>query len=268
MLDYSVRGLYPLVPLITTESNDSYYLKGESNTYPTALVDFDGNERSSIHLRDSDLNVLHILLKQMQQGKLSPALRSAAEDAFFDTIDRHRPKWQQTLDQLGEELAALRRSIDARQKDQRPVTSQFTPAEIAAGIDEEARRSASLIAIDVEAEAAYQKYSATLTALLALRRDTFDARTIKAENILAAGAMGNPNSVYDLQNYVAGVPRGGLALDAAGRLDLDKSFTRVDYFDLLSAQRVRNNVQPSVSNRPVDFTAGRIPIAALAESLP
>ena len=39
----------------------SYYLKGQSTSYPTVLLDFDGNERASIHLRDNDLNLLHIL---------------------------------------------------------------------------------------------------------------------------------------------------------------------------------------------------------------
>ncbi len=71
MLDYSIKGINPLVPLITTTTPDTYYLKGESTTYPTAMLDFDGNERASVHLRDSDLNVLHILLQQLQRNDLS-----------------------------------------------------------------------------------------------------------------------------------------------------------------------------------------------------
>lgn len=268
MLDYSVKGIYPLVPLITSSSNESYYLKGESSVYPTALVDFDGNERSSIHLRDSDLNVLHILLKQLQHGKLSPAIRSAAKVAFFDLIETRRTEWQKTLDQFGEELAALRRSIEAQQKAQASVPSKFTPAETARGVGAEARRAAALTANDIEAEAAYRKYCATLSRLLSLRPASFDAGRIKAEEILAAGAMGNPNSVHKLQNYVVGLSRSGLTLDADGGLDLEKSFTRIDYFDLFNAQRVRNNVQPEVSNRPVDFTAVRIPLDSIAEALP
>jgi hypothetical protein len=41
------------VPVITTTSPATTYLKGQQDTYPTALVDFDGNERASMHLRDS-----------------------------------------------------------------------------------------------------------------------------------------------------------------------------------------------------------------------
>src|ERR1043165_8850275 len=78
MLDYSIKGVNPFVPLITTTTPDTYYLKGESTTYPTAMLDFDGNERASVHLRDSDLNQLHILLQQLQQGKLNDATEKAA----------------------------------------------------------------------------------------------------------------------------------------------------------------------------------------------
>ena len=81
MLDYSIKGINPFVPLITTTTPDTYYLKGESTTYPTAMLDFDGNERASVHLRDSDLNLLHILLQQLQRGK---------------TVDRSSTKRQST----------------------------------------------------------------------------------------------------------------------------------------------------------------------------
>ncbi|HEX2271169.1 MAG TPA: alkaline phosphatase family protein, partial [Pyrinomonadaceae bacterium] len=90
MLDYSIKGVNPLVPLITTTTPDSYYLKGESTVYPTAMLDFDGNERASVHLRDSDLNLLHILLQQLQRNDLRSDVRRAATNAFFATIDRRR----------------------------------------------------------------------------------------------------------------------------------------------------------------------------------
>jgi hypothetical protein len=77
MLDYSIKGIYPLVPLITSTSPDTYYLKGETTTYPTAMLDFDGNERASVHLRDSDLNTLHILLQQLQRDRLKDQVRQA-----------------------------------------------------------------------------------------------------------------------------------------------------------------------------------------------
>ena len=90
MLDYAIKGVNPFVPLITTTTPDTYYLKGESTTYPTAMLDFDGNERASLHLRDSDLNLLHILLQQLQRSDLSNEARKAATHEFFVTIDRRR----------------------------------------------------------------------------------------------------------------------------------------------------------------------------------
>ena len=267
MLDYSLKGVYPLVPLIKTASKNSTYLKGQQNSYPTALLDFDGNERSSIHLRNSELNMLHILLQQLQRGKLSTDLRKAATDAFFDIVDRNRPRWKTTFEQLTEELGALRRAIAARQKviDSQPKT--YTPDQIKRAVDKEDRRIAALHVIDVEAEAAYQEYLKTLANLLALERGGFDARRIKVEDVIAAGAMGDPNSIYDLQNYVSGPAPAGLVLHG-NKLDVDKSFSRVNYFEVLHEQRVRNNVQPTVSNRPIDFTAVRIPAESLANILP
>src|SRR5204862_3317357 len=78
MMDYSLKSVYPFVPLITTTTSDSFYLKNESTSYPRALLDFDGNERAAIHLRNSDLNVLHILLQRLRSSDLSASVRSAA----------------------------------------------------------------------------------------------------------------------------------------------------------------------------------------------
>src|SRR5215204_5535015 len=110
MLDYSIKGVNPFVPLITTTTNDTYYLKGQSTKYPTALLDFDGNERASIHLRDSDLNMLHILLQQLQRNDLRPDVRKAATNAFFAVIERRRNEWQKELNELTNELNALDRA--------------------------------------------------------------------------------------------------------------------------------------------------------------
>src|SRR6185369_14352399 len=93
MMDYSLKGIYPLVPLITTTTDNSFYLKGQSTDYPTALVDFDGNERSAIHLRNSDFNLLHILLQQLKASKLSERPRRATTELFFALVDRNRPEW-------------------------------------------------------------------------------------------------------------------------------------------------------------------------------
>src|SRR5258708_1976290 len=103
LMDYSVKAINPFVPPITTTAAQSYYLKNQSAEYPTALLDFDGNEGAGLHLRNSDLNLLHILLQQLQRQNLPSQLRQAATDTFFKTIERDRATWQGELDQLAEE---------------------------------------------------------------------------------------------------------------------------------------------------------------------
>jgi len=267
MLDYSIKGIYPLVPLITSTSDESYYLRGQGYEYPTALVDFDGNERSSIHLRDSDLNMLQILLQQLRHEKLLPEIKTVAADAFFDILDRNRADWRQTVEQLGEELDALHRWIEANQKVVAAHPRKFGPDDIALGVDKEARRIASLTDIAVKTEADFRKYSSTLRNLLVLRRETFNARKVAIKDVIAPGAMGDSNSVHQIQNYVAGLAPEGLTLNANQELDLERSFVRVNYFDLLHSQKVRNNVQAGVSNRPVDFVAVRLPLDSVADAL-
>lgn len=267
MLDYSIKGIYPLVPLIKTRSNDSYYLKGRHNEYPTALLDFDGNERSSIHLRNSDLNMLHLLLQQLQRKSLSREVRAAATDAVFDLIERNRPFWRQIISGLGDETDALGRWAAGQQKLVDAQPKKFTADEIALGIDKEARRVAALKDIAVKADADYKKYLVTLKNLVSLSRETFNARQLKIEDLIAPGAMGEANSTHQLQNYVVGISPSGLVVTADKDLDIEKSFIRVNYFDLLLSQQVRNNVQKGVSSRPVDFVAARLDRTAVEAAL-
>jgi hypothetical protein len=79
--------------------------------------------------------------------------------------------------------------------------------------------------------------------------------------------MGRRNSIHNLQNYVVGLGKNGLVLKADGALDIDRSFVRINYFDLLRKQTVRNNVQPEVSTQPIDFIATRIPRETIAPAL-
>ncbi len=268
MLNYSLKSLYPLTPLIRTVSNESFYLKGQSQPYPTALLDFDGNERSSIHLRNSDLNVIHILFQQLQSHKLSPEIAAAATDTIFKIIGKHAADWQLTADQMDEELAALHRWIEAQQKIIPTLVMKTSKARPDRGLAEKNRRIAALANNAIAAESDYRKYLATLRNLLRLNRDSFNARSVKIEDLIAPGAMGDPNDIYQLQNYVVGLSAEGLSLDSSQRLDLDRSFSRVNYFELLHSQKVLNNVQREVTNRPIDFVAVRVPVTAVSNSLP
>lgn len=267
MLDYSIKGVYPLVPLITTTSKNSFYLEGKSNDYPTALVDFDGNERTSFHLRNSDVNILHILFQKLQKGKLSPEIKKAATDSFFETIEKNRAGWTKTANELSEELDALHRWIEGQQKIIAAQPKEFTPEQIEKGLNRESKRVVAQTDIAVRDEKNYREYIRILSNLLSLKRESFNPKKLKIEDYIAKGAMYDRNTIYQMQNYAAGLSPAGLTLDANGAIDFDKSFRRVNYFDLLENQSVRNNVQNEISNRPVDFVAARIPLEEIETEL-
>jgi hypothetical protein len=267
MLDYSLKGIYPLVPLITTTTDQSYYLKGQSTPYPTALLDFDGNERAAFHLRDSDLNVLHILLQQLQKKDIPQPLKQALTDAFFKTIDARRDEWQRVLSELNEEMAALHRVLQKQSAQLDAQPKKWTKADADAGRDKEAQRLFARFDSGSGDEREYTEYMRTLTNLLALRRESFNPAKLKIEDYIAKGAMGEPNNIYKLQNYVVGEANEGFVVARDGSLDMEKSFARVDYFSLLHRAAVRNNVQPGVKSRPIDFVAVRVSDELLASQL-
>ena len=258
LVDYAIKGVNPFVQAITTTTRDSYYLKGQSNDYPTAMLDFDGNERASIQLRDSDLNLLQIILQQLQRSDLAGPLRTALTDQFFNTLDARRQEWQQKLDDLNEELAALGRSIERQRGLCAAQPKKFTKAETDAGLDDAAKRVCAWVDIWSGQEQSYSQYGRTLGNLLALRKENFKPAKLKIEDVIAQRAMGEHNNVNRLQNYVAGIATNGLVLKSDGALDLEKSFVHINYFSLLHSLTVRNNVQAGVANRPVDLIAIRI----------
>jgi hypothetical protein len=268
LLDYSIKGMNFLVPLITTTTDSSYYLKGQSTDYPTALLDFDGNERASIHLRDSDLNLLHILLQQLQQNGLKPLLRQAVTNLFFATLDRRRPEWQTNLDELREELVVLRRHIEEQRKLWESQPKKFTRPEVEAGLDDEKVRIYAQLERWMGQEKEYTEYARTLGNLLGLSRSNFLPPRFRIEDVIAKQAMGERNSIYELQNYIVGLAPGGIVLKADSSVDMQKSFARVDYFSLLHGITMRNNVQPTISNKPIDMIAVRIPTSLLQAMLP
>lgn len=266
MLDYSLKGINFLVPLITTTTNDSFYLKGQSTDYPTALLDFDGNERASLHLRNSDLNLLHILLQKLKDNKLPPALRSASTETFFKTIETRREQWLKTVEELDEELVVLRKRIEEQRKLWEAQPKKFSPPEIEAGRDDQKTRVYAQLERWTTQEREYTEYIRTLLNLLALRRENFTPARLKIEEVIARHAMGERNTVHQLQNYIAGPSPSGFVLNADGSLNTDKSFLRVDYFALLNSVTMKNNVQPLVSNKPIDMIVTRIS-ADLVKSL-
>jgi hypothetical protein len=258
MLDYAIKGVNPFVPLITTTTPDTYYLKGESTTYPTAMLDFDGNERASLHLRDSDLNMLHILLQQLQGSGLSDTARKAATHEFFVVIDRRRAGWEKDLKQLQTELSALDRAIAEQRKLWEAQPKKFTKEQQDAGLDDAAKRIYVQLDRWQMERKEYADYALALQNLLSISSEAFSASRVKIENVIPKMSMGDRNTLYELQNYVVGLGPSGIITNADGSLNVEQTFVRVNYFALLHGITVRNNVQRGIANRPVDLIATRI----------
>ncbi len=258
MLDYSIKGVNPLVPLITTTTPDTYYLKGESTAYPTAMLDFDGNERASLQLRDSDLNTLHVLLKELQRGGLSDPVYRAAVNEFFDVIDRRRDDWNKDLKQLQNELGALDRAIVEQRKLWQAQPKKFTKEQQDAGLDDASKRIWVQLDRWQTEHNEYAEYARTLKNLLTLSSEAFSPDKVWIPDIIPQMSMGDRNTINELQNYVVGVAPNGLVANPNGSLNLEQSFVHINYFSLLQGIAVRNNVQRGISNRPVDLIATRL----------
>jgi hypothetical protein len=257
--EYKLSGLDPFVTEVVTPSSESLYLNGQADDYPTALLDPDGNERASVYLRNSDFNALHILLQQMNRPGIDPNIRRAAIAAFFHIVDRHRKEWSSTVREISDELAALRRAMEQRGAQIKSQPKKWTPAQRDAGLDKASRRLSVQLDSWHEQERNYSAYLGALSKLLDLEPAEFDRRHLTAADLIPKRAMGDANSVDDLENYIVGPAAAGLILAPDGSLDLTRSFQRINYPPLLASLTARNNVQTGVASRPVDFIAMRIP---------
>jgi len=261
--DYTFKALSPAVPLVTTAASESYYLRNQSSPYPTLLLDSDGNERASVYLRHSDLNLLHILLQQLGRKDLTPTTRAAISRSFFATLERNRSAWSAQLSELSQELAALRRSIEKTRLEVRSAVGEKQQGKA----QENPRRVLQSTVNEADVRE-YTIYAHTLTNLLSLRPESFDRSRWKIEELIPPRSLGSMNSLHGLQNYVVALVEKGGVLDAQDSLDLERNLIRIDYFDLLTKLRVRNNVQPGVVSSPVDFLAVAMSPKALTAELP
>jgi Type I phosphodiesterase / nucleotide pyrophosphatase len=267
---FKLAGMEPMVIRVINPSNASFYLAGESQQYPTAWLDLDGNERASVQLRNSDLNRIHILLLQLKRTDLPAPVRRAAVREVDATISRYRDSWTTTAASLQAEIDALGPAIEARKLLLKKIPKDYRKwpkEEVAVGADKKARREmAEFAAWEIERKA-YQSYIDHLRALLALRLDPEHPLNANISHLIPQLSLGDRNSVFDLQNYVAGPGPAGLVLDAGGNLDEAQSFRHVNYFPLLISQRVRNVPQRELSAQPIEFLAVRLSADGLPPSL-
>jgi hypothetical protein len=257
--DFKLKGLNPLVHRVTNPSMASFYLKGEADRYPTAWLDIDGNERAALHLRNSDLNKIHILLLQLSRSDLDSATRKAAAKCLSETIDRHRASWSHTAAELDEEMQALAGQIAQRKPVVAALPKKWKKEQIANGDHQRAWRLREVLDDWEDELAAYTSYSKHLKTLLAFEPDSLYPLKIKVSDLIPEMSLGDANSPFEITHYVTGPAPGGLRTGSDGRLDEKLSFRHVDYLALFSQQRARNVPQPELSLKPIDFLAMRLP---------
>jgi arylsulfatase A-like enzyme len=256
---YKVRGLNPMVSEVITPSRESTYLKGEADQYPTVVLDLDGNERAAVQLRSNVLNMLHMLLKAMARKETPERVRRAAVETFFDILDEHRPQWERDMADLREELGALDRAIASERTVLGPdAKRKWTQDDVDEGLPQPLRRRFFRLQSWEIDQHGYGEYVRVVSNLLGLRRENFDPRRVRIEDVIPKRSLGEANTVYDLQNYVVGPSREGLQWGGDKGLLVDESFRRLNYVAALKAIRVRINVQKEVGSYPIDFIAARV----------
>lgn len=257
LTEYKLSGLDPFVSWVVTPSQEASYLRNQ-NDYPTVLLDPDGNERASVQLRNSDLNAIHILLLQLKRKELPAAQGRAARRAVLQIIDANRARWTSTVEELKVELAALLKVIE-RQKPINAADPKTWPKPDRVHL----RHLVTLDTWQTE-ERGYKEYAQAVQRLLDLKESDLEPGRIHVETLIPKGVMGEPNSLGQLQNYVAGLAGSELVLTAEGSLDLERTFRQVNYFPLLANVRLRNLVQRDLGVAPIDFVAARVSLEALA----
>ncbi len=252
--DYKILGLDPLVQRVVNPSTASPYLAGQADHYPTAWLDLDGNERAAVHLRNNDLNRIHILLLQLERKDLSPPQREAGARYLHGIIESHRQSWIKTGAEMEEALDALDNAIEKGRAEAKTSRHRLTGEDKRNGLDKAALRNRQCLASWQSEVSGYRSFLTHQRALLGLKNDYSNI-----EKYLPSMELGDSNTPSDLQHYVIGPGEDGLIISSDGTLNEERAFRHVDYLPLLLSQKVRNNLQPQLSDYPIDFVAMHLP---------
>lgn len=266
--DYKLMGLDPMVQRVVTPSTTSSYLPREGSSYPTAWLDLDGNERAAVQLRNSDINKIHILLQQLGRKDLRPDVRKAAAVYLQAIIDRHRNEWNSTAHQLTEEIGALKQAIAQRKDEVGEIPHRWTTEQHEKGEDKAARRMSRDLSWWERESGGYAGYVRSLEALLGFHADEKQPYRGSIGDLIPQRQLGDRNSLYDLQHYVAGRQVAGVAITTDGHLDEAATFQTIDYFPRLLSQSVRNNPQATLPLAPIDFLAVSLAAGSFSKLAP
>lgn len=255
----------------------------------TCAIDYDGNERAMLQLRDPDLNRLELLVGALREGSLDAPKRAAASAAVMRIVERHRAAWIADAARLREEIGALARVgtaaaadakrlhelVEAHRRDKDGAPDGRPPLPPFGGLagNNESDRWEDLAQSEKEKRAEAwrsenyaEQYRAVAASLerRAAARSASDLVDAPVEDVFGAFDLGDRPSTADLLDYPAGLA--GVALDASGDLDESATFVHVDYLRKLSEIRVRNAVRTDTTTAPVAYTTTRLPVDATVKT--
>ena len=223
--------------------------KGGADEYTTAFVDNLGNARAEVHLRNNDLNRLHLLLLK-RRDKLNNDQRSALREKLEKTLAAIHlwlePEYAAYWDYytgVRAWLPSLKRLADSYWRD------------AAARLESESQR-------DV-------KKLRRLARLLELCRAEdpvawLDENKLRVTKIIPKKYFGPHNSVYQLSHYTIGLDEDFNWVEST--VDPRGRSVPMDYFSVLSRYEVPNPPQ-SYERNPVSLIATPLPAEPLARAL-
>ena len=222
---------------------------GGEDDYVTAFIDNFGNARAEVHLRNNDLNRLHLLL-MARQRRLTEAQR-------------------ERLRQLLEETAAsLRRWLEPELADYRAYfegVHAWLPA-LEKRSDPYWRDAAARLRDEHERDAAQLRALARLAELCRAEDPLawLEERDPKIPDLIPKKYFGPRNSLFQLTHYTLGLDENLAWVETT--VDLHGRPAPMDYIQALSAYRLPNPPASGEPN-PTDLILRPLPAAAIAEAL-
>lgn len=273
-----------------SSSRHSLYLSDRPGQV-TCAIDYDGNERAQIHLRDPDLNRLQMLWRSMRSGRLDLVQQATAGKGALAILDRRRSDWQNEASEIGEEVGALERRIAALKLEQvrldaaiarnrkeasdrkaspRPPLAPFTGASALNcrdPYDDIVKRSRELAAELYRLERLRVEYAAERDRLNLRSRITSGEAFSAApeDSLFGLREFGRHLSASDMLAYP--VRLRDVVAGPTGTLDERASFVTVNYFEQFSAIRVRNSTRAELGAAPVSWLVAELDAPATVAAL-
>lgn len=222
--------------------------------YVTAVLDNFGNSRATVHLRNNDLNRLHLLLMRLREQPRDPARYGRLRQLFRETLDRTR-QWLESDLRLFEDYHEASKDFASHLDDKADRYSRDVAWRLARETERDAPQLAALkrlLAIRFESDKGGLFFDDVFTA------------PFRIEDFIPKGYLGLANSVHQLSHYTVGLDDDlnwvETTVDPQGRP------VPMNYFEIMSNYRAAN--APANGRRnPFDVIVKKVPAEQIRPAL-